>query len=187
MSKILLLLNLLHHRRAITPEEIKRICRISARSVYRYLNTISAGHFPVVFDRNLRGYRLLEKSGVSVDKLKLDEVIIITTALEQISKIVNSSYRHRIESILAKIFSSQGGPLEEIWQASKERLENEDFGQDLSDSLTQNIIHAAIRFDKKLSVHTIDIDSETKGIEVDSPHLVFDQGWQLKGKGTENG
>lgn len=185
MSKILLLINLLHHRRVIRPAEIKQICGISTRSLYRYLNTISAGHFPIVFDRTLGGYRLLENTGTSFDRLNVDEAIVVSVALEALIKIVNKSYRDKIEAIIKKLFSSQGMPVEEVWQAFQQKIRSVDNDSDLSNLLTEIIIQTAVMSGRNLG---IDLNGENVGADkntIDSPHLVFDREWGVSARKDE--
>ncbi len=185
MSKILLLINLLHHRRSVKPSEIKRVCGISSRSLYRYLNTISAGYFPVIFDRSLGGYRLLEKSGNSIDKLNLDEVVTISLALQSLSKTLNESYQKKIEAILGKLFSSQGMSIEEIWQVFREKIRTMDGEKDHSNILTELIIQTAIFLGKNLDIHLESENTEPIKITIDSPLLVFDNVWAISDRNTE--
>jgi predicted DNA-binding transcriptional regulator YafY len=185
MSNILLLINLLHHRRFVKPSEIRRICGISNRSLYRYLNTISAGYFPVVFDRALGGYRLLEKSAISLDKLNLDEVIIISVALENLSKSVNETYRQKIETIWGKLFSNQSASLEEIWQVFRENIRTGSEKKDMSHELTELIIKTAVLTGKDLD---IDLDYDKSGPKKKkfrSPLLAFDGAWIISEKNAE--
>jgi predicted DNA-binding transcriptional regulator YafY len=132
-SKILLLINMLCHRQMVTTAEIKRVCHISGRSVYRYLNAISAAHFPVIFDYKLGGYRLLTKGQNNFNNFGFDEAIILILALDLLSDRVNNDYKSIIKTMGSKIMANQEVAIETVWEGSRltrnRRTNSEDLSQ----------------------------------------------------------
>lgn len=185
LTKTLLILNLLHHRHVVSAAEIKKICRISNRSLYRYLNAISAAHFPIIFDRKLRGYRLIEKDDLNISSIKLDERLIILVALTMLSKRVNLSYSECITTICGKIISSSFKGMEEVWHAFSGELSALASNQDLSGMVTSLIIHSAARSGKNLGVNISFAGKDGDFMVVEKPSLLFSDGWKITGKGIE--
>jgi predicted DNA-binding transcriptional regulator YafY len=89
----------------VTAAEIKQVCHISGRSVYRYLNVISAAHFPVVFDNELGGYWLISKGRNNLGKFGFDEAMILVLALDLLSERVNNDYKSKnLPHVLVFVF-----------------------------------------------------------------------------------
>ncbi len=66
LTNILLVLNLLHHRRAVSIRMIQQECGVSRWTAYRYLTAISEANFPVVNDPFLGGFKLEYKWGKGI-------------------------------------------------------------------------------------------------------------------------
>jgi predicted DNA-binding transcriptional regulator YafY len=185
LSKTLLILNLLHHRRVVSASEIKKVCKISDRSLYRYLSAISAAHFPIIFDHKLHGYRLLETNGINISNLRQDERLILLVALNQLSKRVNPFYQQSIDLISGKILSSSFRGLEDIWQAFATDANLEMTDEKLSDLLTSLIIHSAARSGHRLGVNLSTTGNPSDFLTVENPSLLFSDGWKITGKGID--
>lgn len=186
ITKILLLTNLLYHRRYITLDEIRRTCNICDRTAYRYINTISDANIPVYYDRDLGGYRLLSDGSFSTGDLKTHEVIIIATALKLFSKKLNGLYCQEINNLMKRIFSSQNLPIEELWQAFEKQAEAAFDAEDLSSILNMLNIHAAVQYSRKLNISVTDSASDIKRVEIEEPYLCFKDEWQVSGKKLES-
>ncbi|GEM_PF-888267 len=184
LTKVLLILNLLHHRSVVTIDEIERICGITERSVYRYLQVISAAHFPLVYDREIHGYKLLNKDRLNVASLRLDERLMILVALELLAGRVNSFYQESIETISNRIISASFKGIEDIWQAFSSRV-IADSKQDLSGLLTSLIVHSAVKSGDRLGVNLSPDGKDGDLLLVERPSLLFSEGWKVTGKGIE--
>jgi len=149
------------------------------------MNTISEGHFPVVYDRELGGYRLLEKTGINYDKLKTDETIIVALALERLSREVNESYQIQIEAILKKLFSSQNFSIEEVWAAFRPKIKLFEQISELSDLLTELIVQTAVLAEGNLSIRVDGENDGKPGTAFECPQLVFDKFWMVSDRKDE--
>ncbi len=185
VNKILLLVNLLNHRRFVTLEEITATCDISDRTAYRYINTISAAHIPVYYDKSVCGYRLLSEGAFSVSKIRSDDAIMIAVALRLLSKKLNGFYGEDIQLLTRRLFSSQNFPLEEVWDTFEKKTELELQTGDFSDLVTNLIIHMAVLNSRKLHISLSDEADEIRKMEIEDPSLCFKDEWRLSGKKVE--
>jgi predicted DNA-binding transcriptional regulator YafY len=185
VAKILLLVNLLNHRRYVTLDEITATCKISDRTAYRYINTISAAHIPVYYDKSVSGYRLLSEGAFSVGKIGSDDAIMIAVALRLLTKKMNGFYSEEIELLTQRLFSSQNFPLEELWETFENRANLELEKGDFSDLITNLIIHMAVLNSKKLYISLADDADKIRRMEIEDPSLCFKDEWRLTGKKVE--
>lgn len=186
VAKILLLVNLLNHRRFVTLDEITATCKISHRTAYRYINTISAAHIPVYYDKSVCGYRLLSEGAFSVGKISSDDAIMIAVALRLLAKKINGFYGEEIELLTQRLFSSQNFPLEELWETFENRADLELEKGDFSDLITNLIIHMAVLNSKRLHINLAGDADEIKSMEIEDPSLCFKDEWRLSGKKLES-
>lgn len=185
VTKILLLVNLLYHRKFVTLDEIMETCRISERTVYRYINTISGAHIPVLYDKELRGYHLISDGTFNIGKIRTDDTILIAVALRLISEKLNGFYRKEIEFLTHRLFSSQNFPIEDLWEAFDHKTRTEIESNDLSDLMTNLIIHTAILNNKRLQISLTDDKDSVQRVEIDQPSLSFKNEWQVSGRRPE--
>jgi predicted DNA-binding transcriptional regulator YafY len=185
VTKILLLANLLYHRRFVSLDEIMETCQISERTVYRYINTISAAHIPVYYDKDLCGYHLISDGSFNIGEIGTDDTILIAVAVRLLSERLNGLYRKEIEFLKQRLFSSQNFPIEELWDAFDLKTKTEIESKDLSDLVTNLIIHAAILNNRKLKISLTDETDSIQKVEIDKPSLSFRNEWHVSGKRPE--
>ncbi|SYZ71898.1 hypothetical protein TRIP_C20013 [Candidatus Zixiibacteriota bacterium] len=177
LSKLLLLINLLHNREIVTVAEIKQLCHISERSVYRYVNAISAAHFPVFYDHRLAGYRLISKTTNRLEKFGFDEALILVVALELLAAKVNADYEAIIESVASKILANQNIALEAVLEVFKPTLAKWIASNDVSRLLSELILGIGIQSSMRMRIALK--EGPIKFVELDKAFLNFDQNWNL--------
>jgi predicted DNA-binding transcriptional regulator YafY len=188
LENILLLVNLLHHRRCVSLETMKKMCGVSNRTLFRYIQTISGANIPIYYDRDLGGYRLLDSPGMQIDNINIDEAIIVAFALRLLSKRVNIAYNDSIIALIKKVCARQAFILEDLWSALDEQ-ENTGFSpEDLSELITSQVINAAVLHGRKLKVSLGDGNLHDRVVEIDKPTLRFSKGWKIvpKQHGRDN-
>lgn len=158
--------------------EIKRICHISERTVYRYINVISAAHFPVTFDHRMGGYRLLTKNQNHLDKFGFDEAILLVLALDLLFERVNKDYKSIIKNMVAKIMADQESAIETVLEGFRQTRYRWEKAEDLSRMLTDLIIRCGIQGSKKMRV-TLKSGSDRQ-IDLNGAIMSFDRTWHLQ-------
>ncbi|SYZ71873.1 hypothetical protein TRIP_C10072 [Candidatus Zixiibacteriota bacterium] len=177
-SKILLLLNLLYHRQAVSIPEIKRLCRISERSVYRYVNVLSSAHFPVVYDRRLGGYRLLSKGQKQFDRFGFDEAILLVLALDMLADRVNGDYGSMIKNLISKIMADQESSIETVLQGFLQTPRQRREMSDLTQTLNDLILRCGIQGSKRMKI-TLKSDWNKK-FDLNKAIMSFDSVWCIQ-------
>ena len=144
IENILILTNLLCNRQSVSVKTIMDRCKICKRTVYRYIQTLSEADIPVYFDKNLRGYRLLNKGWELPYKLNTDETLILLLSLNLLLSNVNDYYGPRIETIVKKILSKHSYELEKFYTDYSTNTGNKSNGQDISHLISSMIINYAV-------------------------------------------
>ncbi len=73
----MLILKKLDGREKVTVDRMKEDLGVTERTVFRYLNTLQAAGFPVVFDKEKGGYRFMEGYGLKKPDLSMDETLAL--------------------------------------------------------------------------------------------------------------
>lgn len=107
---ILKILNLIEQGKAPSAKTLAEELELSERTIYRYLYTINA-IVPIVYDRELGGYRLENKKSLRIIPLEKEELALLAAIQEMLSK---------SSSVLKETFK---GLLEKLYACTKERAE----------------------------------------------------------------
>lgn len=177
LDKIVLLINLLHHRRCITSETIRNICDISERSVYRYINSISKANIPVHYDKTIGGYCLDRRDSFGIDDLRVSDAVLLSVALHMLSQKLDDIYTENVEHLRRRIFSRLALPFEELWDSFAARIEQGVESDSVSDLVTFLLIHTSVINNKELRLVISDESPESRVIEVKNPVLRFQGEW----------
>ena len=59
-DSLMLILNKLDGKEKVTVDSLKEELGVTERTIFRYLNTIQAAGFPIVFDKEQGGYQFME-------------------------------------------------------------------------------------------------------------------------------
>ena len=177
MSKfenLLWVVNALHNKGSISLESIMSICEVTARTAYRYVQTISVAGMPIYLDRDIHAYRLLTKSKIQIGNLRPDEIIVIAVALEILADKLSSHNRDAVQSILQKVLSSQPSPIEDILSFANEKvsIELRLSDGDLNEYITSRIVIAGILLNRRLQL-TLKNGQKEKTVRIDRPKLNF--------------
>lgn len=179
-EKLVLLINLLHHRKYTTFETIRKICGISARTVYRYINSISRANIPVQYDKTLRAYRVDSRDSFGIEDLKASDAVLLLVALHVLSQKLDNAYVEDVERLEKRILSKLTFPLEEVWESFGTRSEEAFQSENLSDLVTSLLVHTSVINNKKLALVLADADQRSRAIEIANPSLTFKQEWRLE-------
>lgn len=179
-DRLLLILQLLSHRRAVSLEMIMSSCGIPERTAYRYLSAISNANIPVYYDRERGGYTLARPVDIRLDDLTLQEMVLLVTSLRLVQQRVNAAYRTEFDLLISRVMSRQKYSFGAFAMDSVTGEDLAHDGQDLSEEISFALVQAAIAEGRKLAVHLP--QSEGKGnveVAIDEPRLLFDGGWRV--------
>ncbi len=179
VEKIVLLINLLHHRQYIPLETIKKVCKISTRTVYRYLNTISSADIPVRYDDAVGGYYIDYRDSFGISDLRVSDAVLLSLALHMLLQRLDDRYLEDVEQLARKIFCRLTFPLEELWESFRTRIEQGFQSQTTSDLITSLLIQASVLHGGKLRLTLLDGETGNNAIEIANPSLRFKREWWL--------
>ncbi len=176
---VIKLLSLFMTRRSINISEIRDICKVSKRTVYRYINALSEANFPIYYDKDVKGYRLNNTFGLSLDRLSPEEFIYICIGLKLLYTQVNELYGREIDELIHKIFTMQELPLNDLWGTIDTDIENSNIKEDVSRLVTSSIMRYAILFKRGLKVDLKNAHDSDNTINIEKPTIHFKESWQL--------
>lgn len=178
VENLVLLLNLLHHRRSVDVKTIVRECDISERTAYRYVRSLETTGFPVYFDPDVGGYRLLEK-GSSFSRLSPDESAAILFALEFLeSSLVPESFGpiHRARTKLQLHLS---GEAPRFFANTLTTMSTHDKGSSIKEMLIVALVRLASHLKRSVRICHRDGGRESVQTEIRCPKLVYDKEWKV--------
>ena len=178
LRRLLSIVNLLCHRRHVTIDAIVKICGVSRRTAFRYINAISEANIPVFYDRRVGAYSLSGRTSLPGVDITPSEAVVVVVALQALATRVNESYRVDVEEVITKVVSHQPYRLEDVLGAfAAEGCEYPPL-QDYSDYLSAILIHAAVSRGRKLRL--VAKGSGTgwaSSVVINEPALRFSDTW----------
>jgi predicted DNA-binding transcriptional regulator YafY len=185
VENLVLLLNLLHHRRAVDVNTMVRECGISERTAYRYVRSLEAAGFPVYFDAEVRGYRLVDKNG-AFSRLSPEESAAVLFALEFLECSLipdNFSPIHRARTKLRLHLSSEmPGFLADTLAA----ISTLDQMSPVKEMLIVALVRFACHLKRSIKIYHHDRDESNVLTEIRSPKLVYDKEWKVNDESIDN-
>lgn len=179
LEKILMLLNLLGSRQHVSGAEIRKVCGISRRSLFRYITAISEAGTPVFYDRTLRGYRLNNRNHMKLGAIRPHETILVLVALRNLSARVNREYQTDVYQLCQNLMSHQALFLGDLDAFLESRLSLSGEVGDLSELITVLNIQVGIQ-NRRPIVVSKDNSTVPSLIDIAKPALLFAGNWQLK-------
>ena len=186
LDSIIRLINLLYHRDLITLDNIMEECQVSARTAYRYLDTVSSANIPVYHDKKLGGYTLSRKANLCIDNLRTDENILLVLALRMLSARLNAVYRRTIDVLIKKISARQPYSVQDLLNSVEKCPSFDTEPSDISQDVTSLIIHAAISLHKGIELTLADSERNSRHVVLTCPSLLFEEKWQVLEKNPDS-
>lgn len=180
-TRILQLINLLISREYVTLDNIRTICDIPNRTVYRYLNWISEADIPVYYDKDAQAYRLSRSRKISLDEISMHDGVLLVTSLKAMSGHVNGEYRTDLERLLTKILVRQQLPLDGAFANALGSTVNQGREPDYSETLATALVTAAVATGRPVRVSTKGENGEICSEEIADPRLTFTGKWGVAG------
>ena len=178
-DRLITLMTLLHNRTYVTREQISRVCNVSERTVYRYINKLSMSNIPIYYDRNVGGYRLNSPSNIAANYLGLSDTIILKCALKYLEQKLNGEYSDAIASINKTLSRINLQVNVESGVLSESLFRDEITPDKLSSSIHLAILVTAIRNSQKVMVEYSNGTHKLQRNIVEKPNLRFSGEWQI--------
>jgi hypothetical protein len=181
-SNLLLVLNLLHYRHRVTIENIMCTCGVSSRTAYRYITALSEANIPVLFDKNIGGYRLNVFSKVTADHVTELDGILIKVALLLLESATDKTYAKAIESLMKKLDSVLPMPHENLFAGIGPIIaENLKTGQ-IARVIHSLLLETAVHQDKSVRLRLASGTDTSDGTTIEHPSLHFKGEWQVSSR-----
>jgi predicted DNA-binding transcriptional regulator YafY len=185
VENLVMLLNLLHHRRAVDVKTMVRECGISERTAYRYVRSLETAGFPVYFDGENGGYRLMDKSG-TFSRLSPEESAAVLFALEFLEcSLIPDSFGpiHRARTKLQLHLSGEmPGFLVDTLTAAT----TPDMMSPIKEMLIVALVRLACHLKKGIKIYHRNGKESNILTEIRSPKLVYDREWKVNDESVNN-
>ena len=173
-DSLMLILKKLDGREKVTVESLQEDLGVTERTIFRYLNTLQAAGFPVVFEKEKGGYRFMEGYGLKKPDLSLDETLALGISRKMMAGL-GSGWEESLKGIEEKLSIKKSGLPRHIVLS----------GGTLSEEVDGHIrtIHSAImNFQRlKMTYRPLYSDEKTRR-KVDPYYLFFEEGfWHFRG------
>jgi predicted DNA-binding transcriptional regulator YafY len=176
-TRILQLVNLLISRECVTLDNIRTICNIPNRTVYRYLNWISEADIPVYYDKETQAYRLSRSRKISLDEISTHEGVLLVTSLKAMSAHVNEEYRGDLERLMTKVLVRQQLPLDGDFTQALGNSVAKGRDPDYTVTLATAMVTAAVATGRPIRLSMTKKDGQSWSEEIAEPRLTFSGEW----------
>jgi predicted DNA-binding transcriptional regulator YafY len=185
VENLIMLINLLHHRRAVDVKTMVRECDISERTAYRYVQSLEAAGFPVYFDSDVGGYRLIDKGG-SFSRLSPEESAAVLFALEFLEcSFIPDSFGpvHRARTKLQLHLS---GEMPGFLVDTLTAISTLDKMSTIKEMLIVALVRFACHLRKSIKIYHHEGNGSNVLTKIRSPKLVYDKGWKVNDESVGN-
>lgn len=180
-TNLIIVLNLLQSRRVVPRPLICKICGVTNRTAYRYIDSLSEAGYPVYYDKRNGGYRLSRSNSQTLQNLSPSDHGLIIAALEFLANHVNTLYQQRIHEITKLLATAHDLPLESFLTDWSRCIKGNKEPADLSEMLVTSLMRFAITNSRSVRLLNSNIDSDSS-IEIKNPTLKFAGKWLLDDK-----
>ena len=169
VDNILFLTYLLHEHGSISVQDVRRHCKVSERTAYRYLSTMTKANIPVFFDIETRCYRLLRSQTLSIQNLTLNDIVLLVCGLGALKISENSAYNDEICRLVDRLIAKYPTGLSELWEIlNKNRSGNGSYASPIS--ITHQVIWAGMLLKRKIF---LSVAAESQPVAIYQPKLVL--------------
>jgi predicted DNA-binding transcriptional regulator YafY len=181
---MLVLLELLYNRPIVPLPTITEVCRITERTAYRYLGTLIDANFPIEFDGELGGYRLLGKRSI-VSQFSDAETAILYFGTLLLEHFAGDSTLDSIKSTRIKLESRVSLKLQEVLASGKETLFNVSSPPAPREFVVLSLLLLAARRGVAIRVRFLDADGERQEMQINKPKILYDREWVTSEQNAE--
>ena len=158
-------------------------CKISERTAYRYLNSLSEYNIPIYFDKDVQGYCLTRKSTIYNFDLTDKDYLLVKICLKIVSRSVSTHYRTTIEDTISRLSISSSLYVENSLDLVQQELEPADLRtNDFSEIISSALIVSAISSNRKIRIYREASENKNVTDTIISPSLSFKGHWNVSDK-----
>ena len=177
-DKLMLLLNLLYHRPYVSVATIQKECEISKRTVYRYVDSLSAARFPVEFDVDVKAYRLTDRGNL-VSQFSAEEAAMVLFGLVLLERSLAPRHLGAINRARTKLESRISHQIQEILASGKSLLSSQETPDAIRDFILVSLVNIAALSGLGLRLEHSDKNAEIGTTDITHPKMVFDKEWKI--------
>jgi predicted DNA-binding transcriptional regulator YafY len=185
VENLILLINLLHHRRAVDVKTMVRECNISERTAYRYVQSLEAAGFPVYFDAEVGGYRLTDKGG-SFSRLSPEESAAVLFALEFLKCSLSPDSFGPIDRARTKLQLHLSGEISGFLVNTLTAISTLGKTSPIKEMLIVALVRFACHLRKSIKIYHHEEGGSNVLTKIRSPKLVYDKGWKVNDESVCN-
>lgn len=185
VENLVLLINLLHHRRAVDVKTMVRECNISERTAYRYVRSLEAAGFPVYFEAEAGGYRLVEKGG-SFSRLSPEESAAVLFALEFLECSLSPDSFGPIDRARTKLQLHLSGETPGFLANTLTAISTLGKTSPIKEMLIVTLVRLACHLRKSIKIYHHKEDGSSVLTQVRSPKLVYNREWKVNDDSIDN-
>ncbi|TFH65738.1 MAG: HTH domain-containing protein [Candidatus Zixiibacteriota bacterium] len=185
VENLVLLLNLLYHRRAVDVKTMVRACNISKRTAYRYVRSLETAGFPVYFDDNVGGYRLTDKSG-SFSRLSPEESATVLFALEFLECSFSPDRFGPIHRARMKLQLHLSGEMPGLLAETLTATSTLDEMSPIKEMLIVTLVRFACHLKKSIKIYHHTGNDSNVLTEIRSPRLIYDKEWKVNDESVDD-
>lgn len=185
VENLVLLLNLLYHRRAVDVKTMVRECNISARTAYRYVRSLEAAGFPVYYDAEVGGYRLIDKNS-SFSRLCPEESAAVLFALEFLECSLSPDSFSPIHRARTKLQLHLSGEMPRFLADTLATGSKLGELSPMKEMLILALVRFACHLRKSIKIHHLDRNESNVLTEIRNPKLVYDKEWKVNDESVDN-
>jgi predicted DNA-binding transcriptional regulator YafY len=185
VENLVMLLNLFYHRRAVDVKTMVRECNISKRTAYRYVRSLEAAGFPVHFDTDVGGYRLMDKSG-SFARLSPEESSAVLFALEFLECSLSPDRFDPIHRARTKLQLHLSGEIPGFLVDTLTAVSTLGKMSPIKEMLIVALVRLACHLKKSIRIYHHAGNEGDRVTEIRSPKLVYDKEWKVSDESIDN-
>ncbi len=178
MENLLVILQLLSSRRSLSIRTIQRECRVTERTAYRYVNSLAAAGFPIHYDREVGGYRILTKHSI-IQQLTSAELGAIHVGALLLEQIAGERSLQAVKGARIKIESMMASKLQEVLFMGKQTFFNSKTPTALKEYVAFTLLLFASKVDSKVKIRFLNTYGELEEIDIGRPRILYDSGWTV--------
>jgi predicted DNA-binding transcriptional regulator YafY len=186
IGKLIQIVNLLHNRRYVTSQQIQKLCNVSKRTVYRYLNAISEANIPIRFSQQAGGYVIDQRDSLLLNDLGPEDAVLLLLALKALKQKLQGPYCERIQSLVKKIFVRSSFPIERVWDIVDSRDLNTLSKKELSQFVSSQLVYTSILTNRQLKLLVLNEPHGERTIRISRPVLHFNHHWVVRDSNTQS-
>lgn len=179
IENLLLILHLLISRRSVQLETIVKECGISERTAFRYLRSLEAAGFPLFFDKDCNGYRLISRNG-ALAALSPAELSAVFLGVDLLETILSPAQLEVFRRVKLKLESFMTPEVQKELGRLIRSVANSSDSRQLREHLIISLLKSAQMQNLKVRLHCRDGKAGISVTELNHPTLRFEREWKIR-------